>query len=297
MTGPGWTTDREYRAGDRVLLHARCGPSGSRLVNGTTATVTHVDATGLTVRSTETARRACCRPVRAGHPQGRLAERVPRLGPHRRRGPGRHLGGLPPAGQLGARRLPGLYRPVPLPPAHPHLEHHPRGGGRSRRDRSPTSATPPRRSPTRLAANPTPPWRHAATPGPSTASCESGSPSTSRCWPAGRPTARDDLAAAVKELQTGAGLAGQHGRHRGGAAQRLNAIGPLARLSRQGHQERRGLEDKLAADLEQAARARDQYDELAGVVARLRRAQDTLSPFRHGGRLARRRGPKAPRRA
>ena len=35
MTGPGWTTDRDYQAGDRVLLHARCGPSGSRLVNGT----------------------------------------------------------------------------------------------------------------------------------------------------------------------------------------------------------------------------------------------------------------------
>ncbi len=50
MTGPGWTGDREYRAGDRVLLHARCGPSGSRLVNGTTATVTGVGTDGLTVR-------------------------------------------------------------------------------------------------------------------------------------------------------------------------------------------------------------------------------------------------------
>ena len=50
MTGPGWTAEREYRAGDRVLLHARCGPAGSRLVNGTTATVTRVDAAGLTVR-------------------------------------------------------------------------------------------------------------------------------------------------------------------------------------------------------------------------------------------------------
>ena len=47
ITGPGWTTDRDYQAGDRVLLHARCGPSGSRLVNGTTATVTAVDEAGL----------------------------------------------------------------------------------------------------------------------------------------------------------------------------------------------------------------------------------------------------------
>ncbi len=51
MTGPGWTTERNYQTGDRVLLHARCGPSSSRLVNGTTATVTDVDDTGLTVRA------------------------------------------------------------------------------------------------------------------------------------------------------------------------------------------------------------------------------------------------------
>jgi hypothetical protein len=50
LTGPGWTTDRDYQAGDRILLHARSGPSGSRLVNGTTATVIHVDETGLAVR-------------------------------------------------------------------------------------------------------------------------------------------------------------------------------------------------------------------------------------------------------
>ena len=50
MTGPGWGGERDYRAGDRVLLHARCGAAGSRLVNGTTATVTRVEAAGLTVR-------------------------------------------------------------------------------------------------------------------------------------------------------------------------------------------------------------------------------------------------------
>ena len=49
MTGPGWGSDRDYQAGDRVLLHARCGGAASRLVNGTTATVTHVDGDGLTV--------------------------------------------------------------------------------------------------------------------------------------------------------------------------------------------------------------------------------------------------------
>ena len=43
LTGPGWAGEREYRAGDRVLLHARCGGTGSGLINGTTATVEHVD--------------------------------------------------------------------------------------------------------------------------------------------------------------------------------------------------------------------------------------------------------------
>jgi len=50
MSGPGWAGEREYRAGDRVLLHARCGGVGSLLVNGTTATVTGVGPDGLTVR-------------------------------------------------------------------------------------------------------------------------------------------------------------------------------------------------------------------------------------------------------
>ncbi len=50
LAGPGWTAEREYRAGDRVQLHARCGPSSSRLVNGTMATVVAVDDGGLAVR-------------------------------------------------------------------------------------------------------------------------------------------------------------------------------------------------------------------------------------------------------
>ena len=49
MTGPKWSSERDYQAGDRVLLHARYGRMASRLVNGTTATVTHVDTDGLTL--------------------------------------------------------------------------------------------------------------------------------------------------------------------------------------------------------------------------------------------------------
>jgi hypothetical protein len=50
ITGPGWGAEREYWAGDRVLLHARSGRSGSRLVNGTTVTVTRVHPDGLALR-------------------------------------------------------------------------------------------------------------------------------------------------------------------------------------------------------------------------------------------------------
>jgi hypothetical protein len=51
MTGPGWTTDRHYSVGDRVLFHTRCGDRRSPLVNGTVATVTAVDDHGIAVRT------------------------------------------------------------------------------------------------------------------------------------------------------------------------------------------------------------------------------------------------------
>lgn len=50
LSGPGWAADRLYQTGDRVLLHTRCGRRGSPLFNGTTATVTRVNAGGLDLR-------------------------------------------------------------------------------------------------------------------------------------------------------------------------------------------------------------------------------------------------------
>ena len=97
-----------------------------------------------------------CRRLRTGGSQGRLAQRLARLGPYRRRGTRRHLGGLPPARQLGPRRLSGLHRPVPLPPADPHLEHHP-GRSSTTAGALPTSAEAPSRSPPRSAVSPTHP--------------------------------------------------------------------------------------------------------------------------------------------
>jgi len=51
LTGPGWTSDRRYQAGDCILLHTRYGARHSPLVNGTVATVTAVHRDGLDVRT------------------------------------------------------------------------------------------------------------------------------------------------------------------------------------------------------------------------------------------------------
>ena len=50
ITGPGWTTDRHYQAGDRMLLHTRHGDRHSPLVNGTVGTIDAVDDRGVPFR-------------------------------------------------------------------------------------------------------------------------------------------------------------------------------------------------------------------------------------------------------
>ena len=47
ITGRGWTTDRHYQQGDRLLLHTRLGDRHSPLVNGTVGTITAVDEGGV----------------------------------------------------------------------------------------------------------------------------------------------------------------------------------------------------------------------------------------------------------
>ena len=50
IVGPGWTADRTYQAGDRMLLHTRYGDRCSELVNGTVGTVDAVDDHGVLFR-------------------------------------------------------------------------------------------------------------------------------------------------------------------------------------------------------------------------------------------------------
>ena len=47
ITGPGWTSDRHYQQGDRLLLHTRHGDRHSPLVNGTVGTITAIDNHGV----------------------------------------------------------------------------------------------------------------------------------------------------------------------------------------------------------------------------------------------------------
>ncbi len=47
ITGPGWTSDRRYQPGDRILLHTRHGDRRSSLINGTVGTITAVDHGGV----------------------------------------------------------------------------------------------------------------------------------------------------------------------------------------------------------------------------------------------------------
>ena len=171
-TGPGWTSERSYQAGDRILFHTRL--RRPPLAGWSTAPSPPSPPSTTTASSSARWRRPRPPPgrVRPGRPGRRVTERVPRLGPHRRRRPRRHLGPRPPVGHHRPRRLPRLHRPIPLPAPHPHLEHHRPRRPATTADGSPTGAPAPNRWPPPSPASPTPPWPPATTPGRSTATYE-----------------------------------------------------------------------------------------------------------------------------
>ncbi len=169
LSGPGWTAERDYQAGDRVLLHARCGPSGSRLVNGTTATVTRVDETGLAVRVNRSGRGGgVAGQLRTGDPQGRLPQPVAFVGPDRRRSP-RAAPGRSATCLVAPPWTPTGDTPASPAPASPLTPGTPSNSSLSTTEGSwPTSVTRPKWSPRHWPANPIPAWPPEATPGPST---------------------------------------------------------------------------------------------------------------------------------
>ena len=143
ITGPGWTSDRHYQTGDRILLHTRHGDRHSPLVNGTVGTITAVDEQGVLFHPDRRRTRATPSDVHSRLSGGRLAERLPCLGTHRRRRPRRHLESRPPPRDSRPRRLPRLHRPIPLRATHPHLEHRQPADHRLRRPSRPRSRPRP----------------------------------------------------------------------------------------------------------------------------------------------------------
>ena len=245
ITGPGWTTDRHYQAGDRMLLHTRHGDRHSPLVNGTVGTIDRSRRPGCVVPS----RPGRTRPTPSRlHPRqsgGRVTERVPRLGTHRRRRPGRHLGPRPPARHRRARRLPRLHRPIPLHPPHPHLEHRHLADRRLRR---PPRPRPRPRPSSRRRPVPHPRHddgrrqrpvdrRHPTTPadrrppGSSSTVNRPTDDASSTRPPANSPPPATTLAAAEAAVDD--------------VRRDLDEIGVLAPLTRHGRAERRALDDRL----------------------------------------------------
>jgi hypothetical protein len=75
ITGPGWTVDRHYQCGDRVVLHTRHGHRDSPLINGTVGTVAAVDADGVVFRPD----RGLVVVLPAGFVQGTRADGTPNV--------------------------------------------------------------------------------------------------------------------------------------------------------------------------------------------------------------------------
>jgi hypothetical protein len=97
---------------------------------------------------------------------------------------------------------------------------------------------------------------------------------------AGRPADPGEaLVAARQELASAeAGLANMDAVAAYTASQ-LDSHGPLAGLSRRGHQERCDLQDKLTFHRHQAQDAKDRRDEMAGRVAARQRDTDAFQRF------------------
>jgi conjugative relaxase-like TrwC/TraI family protein len=279
MTGPGWTGDRDYQAGDRVLLHARRGGSSSRLVNGTTATVTGVDDGGLTVhldRSGEDAR------LPAGFVAGARTDGSPNLSHSwARTVDGAQGGTWETCHLLGSAAL-DAYRGYTgqsrsRQPTHTWntktlvaVDH----GGIlvDQRDAAEVVAQALARQPDPTLAARSDPWTLDRQLRDLIAEHE-------RVL-AGHPDNTDEaLAAAIEELRPAKARLASMDALAASAASYLDGQGAVARLSRHGRRERRDLQDTLAVDLQRARDERNRRDEIAARVAALQRAKDAFNSF------------------
>ncbi len=278
MSGPGWTAEREYRAGDRVLLHARCGPTASRLVNGTTATVTSVDEGGLTVRL-DSGDEAL---LPARFVQGTRKDGSPNLSHAWARTVDGAQGGTWDACHLLGSSALDAYRGYTgqsrsRQPTHTWntakvaaVDH----GGLLADQRGPAEqvAAPLAREPDpRLAAR-SDPWAFDKQLRDLMAEHE-------RVLATRPPDLRQLLEETTEKLQTAeAHLAGMEATA-ARVADQLAGLGALSALSGRGREGRRALQAKLTADNESAGSARQMVAGLAARVGELRRGHDEHERF------------------
>jgi conjugative relaxase-like TrwC/TraI family protein len=278
MTGPGWTTDREYQAGDRVLLHARCGPAGSRLVNGTTATVTRVEPAGLTIRL-DGGEEAV---LPAAFVSGVRKDGAANLSHSWARTVDGAQGGTWEAchllgssaldayrgytGQSRSRRPTHTWNTIRVAV----VDH----GGivADHRDGAEQVADALSRQPDPSLAARSDPWvldRQLRQLLAEHERVHSGSP----------PDRQEELAAATDELHSARSWLANMDAAAARSARELDASGPFAGLSRHGRDQRRLLNDRLDSDIRRAAAARERYHEVAVRVERLRQEQDASGRF------------------
>ena len=281
MTGPGWTTDREYRAGDRVLLHSRRGPTGSVLVNGTAATVTAVTESGLAVRVDRSGIEGT---LPASFVRGSRNDGSPNLS---------HAWGRTVDGAQG-----GTWQACHLLGSG-YLDAY-RGYTGQSRSRQPTHTWNTRQLVTvdhggiladqrdsaevvadALARQPDPTMAARSDPWTIDRQLREQIAEHERVL-AGRPTdRRGDLAEAVKELAPAQELVANMEAVGARTARQRDDLGALAGLRKYGRDERRRLEDKLAEDLQRAQDARAELEKINSRVAALEEARDALERFEH----------------
>ncbi len=279
LAGPGWTSEREYRAGDRVLLHARCGASGSPLVNGTTATVTGVEEDGLTVRLDG---RGQVTSIPAAFVQGSRKDGSPNLSHAWARTVDGAQGGTWEASHLLGSSALDAYRGYTgqsrsRQPTHTWntarvavVDH----GGvlADQREAAEVVAEALARQPDPTLAARSDPWlldrqlREQIT-------------EHERVLATRPPDRQEAFIAAADELQAAESRLANMDAVASETAHELETMGPLTGLSRGGRNRRRALQGKLVANTGHATTARDKRDEVAGRLAQLRHDQEALERF------------------
>ena len=279
LVGPGWTSDREYRAWDRVLLHARSGPLGALLVNGTTATVTAVDRSGLAVRLDHTGTEATL-PV--AFVQGARKDGSPNIS---------HAWARTVDGAQG-----GTWEACHLLGS-PALDAY-RGYTGQSRSRQPThtwntarvvaadhgGALVERRSPAELvldalARQPDPTLAARSDPYVLDRQLREQIAEHERVLATRPPERQEALAAATKDQLAAETWMANMDAVASETARQLEAIGLVAGLGRRGRHERRLLQDKLATDAEHVAAARGRRDGAARLADQLRHELEALECF------------------